>query len=384
MDVVETGRERPPVSRRWLLAGGAALLALAAVGTLRAVDAKPVARRTPSPSPSFVVPPLQTVDPDELSSPPGNGSSIQAFDRYEWEDLRLLLVSEAAVQLAPFGDGGLEPIVSPGDGYVVRSTARVRGGVAALLQPAEFDENGTSHLVVSTGAFQARYPLPGMQRVVQGADDGEFWTVDWLGAHAQRRDADGRPAGKPVRLPAQAELLRGLDGGLMLMTLNRMEPGIAVWDPARRRYHRKIADAAGVVATTSRTVAWATLCEEQPCPIRVTDVRTGAVRTVAVPDDGGYVDGAALDPKGTTLAYRWTSPGGTSDVYAVDAGSDVLQSVATEVRGYVLLDWADHRLVVAEVLDIQTATFVWVPEGGLLGGPVYATSESTALYAAPA
>lgn len=382
MDVVEAGREREPVSRWRLAAAAAVLLPLAAAGTWRAIDADPVARRRLAPSPTVSVPPLETVDPERIPAFPGP-PPIQAPVPYEGDPLDLVFVSQSAVRHATTADTVQETWLAAPAGYDIRTSVRLRDGVAAVAHPVEFGEKAPSRLLVRSGAYEVSFTLPGPQRIVPGETDMDFWTVDWLGTKAQRRDAEGRPAGRPVPLPEQTELVRVLRGGLMLVSLQTYQPGIAVWDPAGRRYVRTLSKAGGVITAAAHAVVWTDHCRSEPCPVRVADVRTWRVRDVPTPGPGHF-EGAVLDATGTNLAFGWAGGHDTVDVYVVPAGGDdAMAVVAEEVSGHVLLDWVDDRLVIAQTLFGSTVMAVWGYDTGLRGGFAYdgLQGDTQAFYA---
>jgi hypothetical protein len=156
-----------------------------------------------------------------------------------------------------------------------------------------------------------------------GADPGN------AAATAQEVNVTGAPIGPRLTLPAGYLVVRGTVHGLLLAPV-RPRANLAadrLWDPAAPRGGREFA---GVIAASSRQIAWAQQCTPR-CELQVLDLATGRTARVALPA-GSSAAGGQFSPDGSLLALQVSSgPGG-------DGGGMAMQlAVAAPASGRLTL-----------------------------------------------
>ena len=370
--------------RRWT--GTAAVLAVAALvaaGGWQASRAKPSPTRSasPPPHPGPIRPPA-----DFARLPPAGPTGI-----------RLLVAGQRVTELDL--DSGVARRVTGIPGSTLGYTLRRTDGGAVIVQPLRGCPvcTGTPYLVPAGSLAATR--LDGYDTVVPAAEPGMLWGYRPAGADGRagtvrQIDYAGRPHGPAYPLPAGRRVERGTTAGLL--TLPCCDATFELWDPRADRVVRPL----GVVLAASATrVAWADRSCVLDCPVRLTDLATGADRVIPVHGDGlarleiqtedRSVVGGAFSPDGSVLAVavprRPTagSTGPTQDVVLLTAaGSTPVASSTMAADVSPAMMWVGARLVLAlsraassveqPMLSLATATLAEpelrrIPAAGLLG-----------------
>jgi hypothetical protein len=391
MDVVEAGREREPLARGWLLAGAAVLLVLAAAGTARTLGEpgrRALARARPRPTVS--VPPLETVPVHRegvgnLTAARG-AIAAPAIDPADAPDL--LLADQYHVLRVHTANDATRTLLRAPEGMGRNGFVPLRDGFATMIVP-ESDAPIDPVLHVRHGTRTTNVALRGPARVAPGATDTELWVAYDGGQTVQRYDAMGRPAGPRIALPRGTTLVRGTVAGLLLGPVDD-SVRLRVWDPATRRFVRDLPPKGYQVAAGRRMLVWSTYCGKPACPVRVTDLATGAVRAVPVPPGEHEEVNGRLNPDETAIAYVWAPPDGGSDgaVYVSRFGDSRPRRVVDESGSIAALSWAtDEQLVLvqglAEQLEEQLVVFAWDRSRGLRQAGVYAIGFAWEIDARP-
>jgi hypothetical protein len=172
--------------------------------------------------------------------------------------------------------------------------------------------------------------------VAPGTATGELWLTSYPRgtditdgpATAQEVSATGVPLGPRLTLPAGQVIERATDRGLLLGPASP-RPGVTtdtLWNPAHPQDSRTFA---GVIAASAAEIAWAPGCGQATAPtcrVRVLDLVTGKLTTVALPGASSAASGA-FSPDGQFLAIE-------ASFY--DSGSLATQlDVATVATGHL-------------------------------------------------
>lgn len=143
--------------------------------------------------------------------------------------------------------------------------------------------------VYVVGAAQRRARRIGpATHVAPGADDRTLWLT--TGSTVREVTPSGHALAGPLRLPSGADVLRGVDGGLLLRTA---DGDWAVWNP---RTGAVAGHYGRVLAATGNTIVW-----QRGRTVYDTDLTVGRSRRLTALNGAGIAT-AALSPDGRYLA----------------------------------------------------------------------------------
>ena len=358
-DVPRHGPEKPrPGARRWLLLAGAVIVLAGIVIPRIAYDRG--SPGTPPPSPGI--------------TSPAPGPALAGAPADAPLGFRLLVAGPPRL-LAVTAGGAVAELTLPGleSSQVVRELVRVEEGTAIVADPVD---PGPGRLYfLHDGAAQPA-PLGLADSVVATSQPGRVYTVTRKHGTAELAEIDlhGRKHWSR-RLPRTVQVVRGVAGGLLIsydQDPNVLGQEMQVIDPHSGRVLRRLGSIGQVVTASAQHLV--TTCNPRQissdphCSLSIFDLRSGARRDYALPEERRGPGPGILSPDGRLLAL--SSPGLFPAQLPDPVGTlEQLRSGVVHVLDLPTGAWTQVPGVMTSPTDAPLTT--WSPSGAWLALGVY-------------
>jgi hypothetical protein len=134
------------------------------------------------------------------------------------------------------------------------------------------------------------------------------------------------------QLPDGYRALAEVANGIVLYHLHTFD--VRVWAPVIKQFVADLGRPSAIVGMAPTAIAWlATGCNENTCPLHITDLSSHADRTIAPPPgSGGFIGGGAFSPFGVLAAFVSTGQAARAGPVANGPGA---QLVLVSPAGFV-------------------------------------------------